>query len=249
MSSHDPERLEGLLQFAREHWQQPDQLAQVAEYVKRMRQRMLDTWQERNHSYQLRRSTLNAELSGLIESNLAACQAIATALSDFLDQPEEPALDRFQAGIAQFFESSDRLSALARSQQPLCPACGSSGPEALCPSCQVDRLIPDPDFRPNAEDQAEVNEEFLNVFQAYQALLEGRGTLTDLADALQPLEFTLLEAQALAEQGQEDQILASINQALEGLMRMHAVVDNRRTSELHAGWIQIFQAAKFFGQL
>lgn len=253
----DPGRLEGLLELARQRLDQADAQAEVREHMERMRVRIQETLRDRQGNYDGRRSALHADVSACIERNLSACRDIDSALSDYLEAASAEVLDRLQRGIQEFFESSDQLSTLARSAQPLCPGCGSQGPESICPACSVDRLIPDPDFAEEDFEQTLVNEEFMAVFQAYQGVVEGRSPLADLVNALQPLEFSLLEAQALVEQAVADDpdnaehssLLNSINQALEGVQRMHSVEQNRLTRELNQGWVQIFRGAKALNQL
>jgi len=253
----DPGRLEGLVEFARQRLDQADARAEVREHMERMRVRIQETLRDRQGNYDGRRSALHADVSACIERNLSACRDIDSALSDYLEAASAEVLERLQRGIQEFFESSDQLSTLARSAQPLCPGCGSQGPESICPACSVDRLIPDPDFAEEDFEQTLVNEEFMAVFQAYQGVVEGRSPLADLVNALQPLEFSLLEAQALVEQAVADDpgnaehssLLNSINQALEGVQRMHSVEQNRLTRELNQGWVQIFRGAKALNQL
>ena len=253
----DPQRLDGLLQFARERLDQPDAQTELHRHVERMRNRIQETLRDRQGNYDGRRNALHADVSACIERNLSACRDIDASLQAFGETGTSESLDMYERAIGEFFESSDRLTELARSSQPLCPACGSSGPETICPACSVDRLIPDPDFADEDFDQAVVNEEFMAVFQSYQAVVEGRGTLADLSQNLQPLEFSLLEAQALVEQAVEDNpddsdqqtLLQAITHALEGVQRMHEVEQNRLTRELNQGWVLVFRGAKAVNEL
>lgn len=253
----DPNRLEGLLQFARERLGQPDSHSELIHHVERMRSRIQETLRDRQGNYDGRRHALHADVSACIERNLQACRDIDSALEEFAASGLAQSLDDYERAYREFFESSDRLTELARSTHPLCPACGSSGPEMLCPACSVDRLIPDSDFAEEDFDQAVVNEEFMDVFRAYQAAIEGRGTLDDLSQSLQPLEFSLLEAQALVEQALSENpddpdqktLLAAVTNALEGVQRMHEVEKNRQARELNQGWVQVFRGAKAFNQV
>jgi hypothetical protein len=248
----DPNRLEGLLQFARERLDQPEFQVVVLGHVERMRSRIQETLRHRQANYEERRHALHADVRACIEHNLHSCLDIDSALEEFTQTMSASSLSRYERACRDFFESSDRLSELARSPHPLCPACGSSGPELLCPGCSVDRLIPDPDVADQDLEQALVNEEFMDVFRAYQAAIEGRGTLEDLSQSLQPLEFSLLEAQALVEQSlsenpeDRDQqlLLSAVNNALEGVQRMHQVEKNRQARELNQGWALVFRGAK-----
>lgn len=253
----DPTRLEGLLQYARERLDQPEAGDELMGHVNQMRARIQATLRDRQSSYDGRRSALHADVCASIERNLAACQAVDAALGEFLEQPSAQVLEQYERSVREFFETSDVLTRMAHSEQPLCPACGSSGPEPGCPACQVDRLIPDSEFAEEDFEQAVVNEEFMAVFRAYQAVVEGRGRLAELIDYLQPLEFSLMEAQALVEQSLADEpddpdrqtLLNAVNNALEGVHRMHAVEQNRLTRELHQGWLAVFRGAKALSEI
>ncbi|MBT9582691.1 hypothetical protein IV102_05040 [bacterium] len=253
----DPNRLEGLLQFCRDRMDQPDSNSELIHHVGQMRSRIQETLRDRQGYYDGRRNALHADVSACIERNLQACRDIDAALEDFVTTGSAQALDDYERAFRTFFESSDQLTELARSSNPLCPACGSSGPEKLCPACSVDRLIPDSDFAEEDFDQAVVNEEFMDVFRAYQAAIEGRGTLDDLSQSLQPLEFSLLETQALVEQAlsenpddsDQQTLLTAVTNALEGVQRMHEVEKNRQARELNQGWVQVFRGAKAFHQV
>ena len=160
----------------------------------------------------------------------------------------------FERAANEFLETGDQLAGLAASGVPLCPRCGSQGAENLCPDCGLDRLIPDPDVGHMEFNRAIVGEEFLAVYHAYAQVVEGEAGLEPLMMALQSLEFSLLEAQALAEQAAEDsppheRLLQVINEAVDGVNRLHAVQENRLTKELHQGWIQVFNAAAVVPQL
>lgn len=255
----DPGRLEGLGELARQRLAEMDpEPEELLGHVSRMRNRLREMYRDRQGNFESRRSQLSDELAGLIQSNLDHCASLEGSLEAFAlayEQQEkeaaQEALAEYDQSVVNFFQSCDQLAQLARSEEPLCPRCGSVGPEALCPSCQVDRLSPDPNFADEEFEQTQVNEEFAAVFQAYSAILEGRGTLEQLSQALQPLEFTLLEAQALVEQSLDEhpeeaalqELLDSINSGLEGVQRMHGVEQNRSTRELNQGWSQVFRSA------
>ncbi len=237
----DPNRLEGLLEILRGADQDGESLAG---HLQRMRNRIEEAARERQISFEERRHQLNSQLADLIESNVSACWAIEAALTELLQGITPEGIDKLASASESFLQSGRQISELA-TQTPLCPACGA-GPEQAC-ECGLDRLIPDPDTQHWEYNQAPVSEEFFAVYEAYAAVVEGRAGLAPLMGALQSLEFSLLEAQALAEQAAEDspphqQLLDVINEALDGVNRVHAVSDNRLTRELHEGWNQIFRA-------
>lgn len=244
----DPSRLEGLVQLLRQ--QAPD----LEEPLQRMRSRLQEAQRDRQAAYQDRRDLLSADVSALIERNLNACQQLDDSLEQLQHNNSPEVLEVFERAVSEFLETCDQLAALGTSSVPLCPRCGSAGPENLCPGCQLDRLIPDADITQEDYSRAMVGEEFLAVYQAYANVVEGKAPLEPLLQALQALEFSLLEAQALAEQAAEDspphqKLLDVINGAVEGINRLHAVQDNRSTRELHQGWTQVFQAAAVVPQL
>ena len=247
----DLSRLEGLLECLRSGELDPEELSG---HLLRMQSRIQETHRDRQGSYAERRHLLSPEVSALIERNLGACQDLDESLGVLAVEPNEEVLGVYERATREFLESSDQLLELAASSHPVCPRCGSRGDENLCSTCQLDRLIPDPDVADMEYSRAVVGEEFLAVYQAYAQVVEGEASLEPLLQALQSLELSLLEAQALAEQAAEDSppheaLLVIINEAVEGVNRMHAVQENRLTRELHQGWGLVFRAAVVVQQL
>lgn len=244
----DPNRLEGLVQLLR------DESGDLEEPLQRMRARLQEAGRDRQAAFEDRRSELSPDVAALIERNLGACQVLDSSLEQIGQQNSPENREVFERAVSEFLETCDQLANLGTSSQPLCPRCGSSGPENLCPACQLDRLIPDVSVMEEDYNRAMVGEEFLAVYEAYVQVIEGKAPLEPLLQALQGLEFSLLEAQALAEQAAEDspphqKLLEVINGAVEGVNRLHAVQENRSTRELHQGWQQIFGAAAVVPQL
>lgn len=244
----DPNRLEGLVQLLR------SEASDLQDSLWRMRQRIQEAWRDRQAAFEDRRQHLNPEVAALIERNLGACQVLDSSLEQISQENTPEAREIFERAVSEFLETCDLLAGLGSSSVPLCPRCGSSGPENLCPECQLDRLIPDASQLEEDFSRAMVGEEFLAVYEAYAQILEGKAGLEPLVQSLQALEFSLLEAQALAEQAAEDspphqRLLDVINGAVEGINRLHAVQENRSTRELHQGWQQVFLAAAVVPQL
>lgn len=247
----DPSRLEGLLELARQRQQEGD-LGDLHSHMQRMRDRIDSAGRDRSAALESRRSQLHPALVELLERNIASTTSIVDSLNDFMqgNEPDE-ALNRFEAGSQEFLTSSRELAELATGSEPLCPRCGSRGPEPLCAECQLDRLVADSSHADEEVLHAEVNEEVQAVYQAYVDVVEGRAALAPLSLALQNLEFSLLEAQALIEPAVEEDpdnegrkmLFEAVNQALAGLQRMHAVEQNRQTRELHLGWRQLFEGS------
>lgn len=255
----DPTRLEGLLQLARTGLETHD--PDLLDHVERMRGRIRAAESDRQNAFEGMRDRFVPAVTTLIQRNLEACRQIDASLGAFAEAYGTPQaaehLSAYEQAAGEFLESSDRLAAMSRSSEPLCPRCGSSGPEATCQVCQLERLTPDPDFADEEFEQAEVNQDFQAVYQAYTAVIEGRDGLAQLTNALQGLEFTLLEAQALAEQSVEEhphdpqrqELLQAVTSALEGVQRMHSVDQNRSTRELNQGWAQVFRGAATMSRL
>lgn len=247
----DPSRLEGLLECLRAGEMDPDELTG---HLLRMQSRIQEAHRDRQSSFVERSQNLSSEVASLIEFNLGACQLLDETLGKLAESADSQAIEVYEQAVRDFLESSDKISELATSSVPVCPRCGSRGEDNLCTACELDRLVPDPDVLEMEYNRAQVGEEFLAVYQAYADLVEGEANLEPLLQALQGLELSLLEAQALAEQAAEDspphqELLNIINSAIEGVNRMHAVQENRLTRELHEGWNQIFGAALVVHQL
>lgn len=244
----DPNRLEGLVQLLR------DEETHLEDPLLRMRSRIQEAERDRRAAYEDRRAHLDPEVAAVIERNLGACQVLDTTLEQLLEDRSPETLEIFERAASEFLETCDLLASLATSSVPLCPRCGATSADNWCAACQLDCLIPDAAVLEEDYNRAIVGEEFLAVYEAYANILEGRAGLEPMLQALQSLEFSLLEAQALAEQAAEDspphqQLLDVINGAVEGINRLHAVQDNRSTRELHQGWQQVFMAAAVVPQL
>lgn len=260
----DPTRLTGLMEYAGEFLESGrTDTYELTGYFEGMRGRIREAFHDRQASFEGRRSQLSAQLIEMIERNLAACEGVEVQLTAFIESFNDgqqdgcwAALEALEGATEEFRDSSEQLENLATAV-PICPRCGSSGPEPLCADCELDRLIPDPELQYQDPMQFPVPEEFMAVYLAYDAVLGGRGNLASLANALQPLEFSLLEAQALAEQGIEEdpedepqqELLLALENTLAGLEKMNQVRENRQTSELNAGWLEVFKGSVLIGQL
>lgn len=244
----DPNRLEGLAQLLRND--APD----LDDPLFWMRGRIQEAERDRRAAYEDRREHLNPEVASLIERNLGACQVLEATLEQLLNDRSPEVLETFERAASEFLETCDLLAGMGTSAVPLCPRCGASSNDNWCANCQLDCLIPDAGVLEEDYNRAMVGEEFLAVYEAYANILDGKAGLEPMLQALQALEFSLLEAQALAEQAAEDspphqKLLDVINGAVEGINRLHAVQDNRSTRELHQGWQQVFMAAAVVPQL
>jgi len=260
----DPTRLTGLMEYAGEFLESGrTDTYELTSYFETMRGRIREAYHDRQAAFEGRRSQLSPQLVEMIERNLVACEGVELQLTAFLDSfaagtPEGcwAALEALEGASEEFRDSSEQIENLATAV-PICPRCGSNGPELICAACELDRLIPDPDLQYQDPMQFPVPEEFMAVYVAYEAVLQGHGNLASLANALQPLEFSLLEAQALSEQGLEEdpedeaqqELALALENTLAGLEKMNQVKDNRLTSELNAGWLEVFKGSVLIGQL
>ena len=126
--------------------------------------------------------------------------------------------------------------------------CGSIGEEHVCPACGAERLILDPNARPEDERKIQVSDEVLDVYTAYAEVLAGKASMNDLVNALQSLEFTYLESEAIGEQTLTNEaatdrikktateLIAEIRATLDGIEKMHGVTKSRKIAELTEGW-------------
>ncbi len=131
-----------------------------------------------------------------------------------------------------------------------CPACGEPG--EVCPRHELAGLYPDPSWEPPVG-SAELGDNYLVAFAAYQGVLEGAATLGYLEEALTPLEVMLRRFVGLAsgEQGLHGdatadalaRIVRASQRSLEGLTRMRRVLETRQTRDLNAGWGEVFTNA------
>ncbi|MBX3171611.1 MAG: hypothetical protein KF760_29650 [Candidatus Eremiobacteraeota bacterium] len=229
----DPNRLEGLLECARSGMA-PDELQAR---TKSMRARLRRALAEREASAAPLRDQLHPGLNGIIERNLQSCQDLIELLADL----SPPHYDDYQAAAAEFLETSRRL---AEWSTPMCPGCGSAGPERKCPECRVERLIPDLEPTALEFEQGQVSPEVAAVHQAYTGVISGQADLATLVQTLQDVEFTFLEARTVAEADPDREPLQEqLATALEAIDRLLAVEQNRQARELNAGWAQLFRAA------
>ena len=229
----DPNRLEGLLECARSGMS-PDELQAR---TKSMRARLRRALAEREASVGPLRDHLHASLDDVIERNLESCRDLIELLEDL----SPPHYNDYQAAAEEFLETSRQL---AEWNAPMCPGCGSAGPERKCPECKVERLIPDLEPAVSEAQEGQVSSEVAAVHRAYSDVIAGKTDLSVLLQTLQDVEFTFLEAQSVAEGDPErGPLREQLASALEAIDRLLAVEQNRKARELNIGWAELFRAA------
>jgi hypothetical protein len=255
----DPTRLGGLYEYVEQALNgEAGDVQEASAYVARMREQISQAAREREAAFESRAEELSSQISAPIQRNLQALRSLEATLGELqqsLDmQNTDEAyghLDALLEASTELKTSSDIIGGLARSDAPLCPRCGSAGPEDVCPECQLDRLIPDADASEEDFEQTVVSNEVRNVFQAYSAVVDGKAPLAALLATLEPLEASLSHTRSTARQAAMDdpgenfhrELLYLLKEALGGIERIRGVQDNLLTSELHAGWADLFRAA------
>jgi len=152
---------------------------------------------------------------------------------------------------AQLAETEAALTAWENRAELRCPACGEPG--AVCAVHGVEGLFPDTETVAS-EQGADLGDNYVVAFTAYQGVLDGELPLAYLEEALSPLEMMLRRFMSLAraEAGVHgattanalERISRASSRSLEGLKRMRQVTVSRETRDLNAGWNEVFAQAK-----
>jgi hypothetical protein len=255
----DPNKLPGLLELS-EDWleEEGNDPAGIAHHFETMRNRVVGAHMERSQALKSGKVTFDSQFATLVQKNLADMELVEAALDQYIEgsstgDREEcwDALGALEEAVEAMKQSGDAIEAFLNSSPLVCMGCSSIGPEHICPRCGGERLHLDPSPRTEDERKVAVSDEVLAVYESYQAVLMGKGPMTELVTNLQSLEFTYLEAQAIGEQTLTNEaatdriksaagtMLEAITATLSGIERMHAVLENRATAELTAGWQMI----------
>lgn len=196
---------------------------------------------------------LASHLTALVED----CQlltAILRPLAEACAADDTPRIHKLAADLkdadAQLASTEEALQEWENRVELRCPACGEPGD--VCARHELDGLYPDPTWEPPAG-SAELGDNYLVAFAAYQGVLEGAATLGYLEEALTPLEVMLRRFITLAsgEHGLHGdttadaltRIVWASQQSLDGLKRMRRVLETRQTRDLNAGWAEVFSHA------
>ena len=70
----------------------------------------------------------------------------------------------------------------------MCPRCGSTGDEAICQPCDLQRLYPDPKANRGRYEQAHLSGLYARVYRAFARVMAGNKTLDYLWPRLEPLD-------------------------------------------------------------
>lgn len=255
----DPSKLPGLLELG-EEWleDESNDPTGIAHHFETMKNRLVGAHMERSQALNSGKVKFDPQFSTLVEKNLADMELVEEALEAYIagssqGEREEcwEALGALEEAVEAMRQSGDAIEDFLNSSPLVCMGCSSIGPEHVCPQCGAERLHLDPSPKQEDDRKVAVSDEVMAVFESYQALLTGKGPFTDLMTHLQSLEFTYLEAQAIGEQtlnneaatpkilSNANKMLEAIAQTLAGIEQMHAVQENRQSSELTAGWRKI----------
>lgn len=185
------------------------------------------------------------------------------ALEDFLES-----LEIYDEERRAIIDANASLEMQLSGKVAICPCCGASGSESVCPKCRLLLLYPDPRAASHMAApgrRATLSGVYGDVFQAYLAVSEGKAGLQRLEAALLPLEShlrDLLVAQRQLSQadlrelgegsalplGDFARLLSVIQPEIEaahrGIARLRGVAETRQMADLHRGWDEIFDAAQ-----
>lgn len=257
----DPTKLPGLLELA-ESWLEEDgnSPSDIVHHFEAMKNRVVEAHVNRSQALKSNDVSYDPKFVAMVEKNLGDMMKVEKALARFIegshsDEKDEcwEGLGELEEAVEAMKESGDAIEAFLKDSPPVCMGCGSIGDENICPKCGGERLVLDPDVRPEDERKVKVNDEVLDVYNAYVEVISGKGSLNDLVNALQSLEFTYLEAEAIGEQTLENeaatdrikksakQMIEAIQATLQGIEMMHGVTKSRKIAQLSAGWDKILQ--------
>lgn len=257
----DPNKLPGLMELA-ESWLEDDENdpVEIAHHFEAMKNRVVEAHVNRSQALKSEDVSYDPKFVAMVEKNLADMLSVEKALGRFVEgsnsgEKDEcwEALGELEEAIDGMKESGDAIEAFLKNSPPVCMGCGSIGEEDVCPTCGAERLILDPNARSEDERKIAVSDEVLDVYNAYTEVLTGKASLNDLVNALQSLEFTYLEAEAIGEQTLENEaatdrikktaknMIISIQATLQGIEMMHGVTKTRQISQLMSGWDKVLQ--------
>lgn len=252
----DPTSLTGLLELS-EGWleDEDNDPMEISHHFEAMKNNVVGAHMQRSQA--LKDGGYDPSFVALVEKNLKDMVSIEKALEKFIEGARDDrdncweALGELEESVEAIKESTSAIERFLDSSPMVCLACSSIGEEAICTKCGGERLRLDPSPPPEDERKVQVNDEVLAVYESYQEVLLGKSPLTSLVTNLQSLEFTYLEAEAIAEQTLSNEaatdriketatiLLTNIRDTLAGIEMMHGVVKTRAASELNQGWRKV----------
>ena len=259
-SGPDTTRFPGLMEYLGQISEESQAYDQACQHLQEMHARVLQARLEREAEYDRGQAKLAEDVKELVEQNLDAYRDTEASLQDCVRAFEEGESEGVQTAVGNLQESADalqeltdELSYLHASGEPVCPRCAMPGDSPRCPDCQLDRLIPDSgnDSQELEFEQAPLADDVLEVFNVLREVVEGESSLGRLLRVLQPLEYSLLEAEAIAEEILEKEPEAedpkmlqdTVKECLAGLTQMRSVRNSRQMRDLNQGWRQLFHAS------
>lgn len=259
-SGPDTTRFPGLMEYLNQIAKDPQEYEQACQHLQEMQARVLQARLERETEYGRSESKLAVDVKELVEQNLDAYRETEVSLQECTNAFQEGetdgvlgAVESLQEAADTLQELTDELSYLHASGDPVCPRCAMPGDSPRCPDCQLDRLIPDSgnDSQELEFEQAPLADDVLEVFKVLREVVEGESSLGRLLRVLQPLEYSLLEAEAIAEEILEKEPEAedpkmlqdTVKECLAGLTQMRSVRNSRQMRDLNQGWRQLFHAS------
>ena len=153
-------------------------------------------------------------------------------------------------------EAADDLEKWQRQDTLRCPKCGSVEFDP-CKACEVQLVYIDVDAGSETEasfSRADLPNEYGNLYKGVLAVLDGRLSLSKLADPLQRVDRSvnsLLANMSVVVRQNPDAASANkcqecLNQLKSGLTLIENSLESRRIAELRKGWDLVFeQAARF----
>ena len=257
----DPSKLSGLLQLA-EAWLEVEENdpSEVAHHFEAMKNNVVGAHVARSQALTSGGVKHDPQFMILVKKNLSDMESVEHALDMFIDASSEgerdtcwDSLGELEGAFEALKESGDAVEGFIKDSPLICMGCASIGDENICPKCGAERLKLDPNPPTDDERKTSVSDEVMEVYQAYEAVVTGKGAMTALVTNLQSLEFTYLEAEAIGQQTLTSEaatdhikrmakdMLAAIAATLSGIEIMHGASKSRASAELSTGWKKILE--------
>ena len=201
----------------------------------------------------------NSVMLDPMERSKEAYLAIAEGIGQMLEAVDandsasyEEGHSLFQEAVDEMREATEAMDNFLASNKPHCPRCGGAGPEPVCPTCSLERLVPDAEsLNEPALETAELGPEYVIIFKTYSDVVAGKTTLSNLWPSFSALERQLENIEQLTQGLLAEEETAEIGETMKnivehsynGIDKMRSVHENRQLRELVGGWNMIFEAA------
>lgn len=256
----NPETLSGLLEMSEQWLEEGKDLSELLHHFETMKNRVVGHHMDRSQALKSGNVEYDPQFVALVEKSLVDMETVETCLDQFVEAVTGgvkddcyEALGELEQGVEAVKESGAAIDRFLDNSPPVCMSCSSIGPEPICTKCGGERLILDPRPAQEEERKHQVTEEVSAVYQSYRELLTGKGTMANLVNNLQSLEFTYLEVEAICEQTMSSDVatdriqntgkllIGAIQGTLMGIQMMHGVQKTRSSQQLNAGWSKILE--------